>query len=258
MTFWITGASSGIGRATALEAARHGHNVILTSREGDALRQAAAECGPNAFVLPWDLSQTEGLEALALKAWNIFPGGIDVLFCNAGISQRTTIEDTSKEMIRRIMELNYFSPVFLTKAVLSLMLQHGKKGTLAATSSINGRFGFPLRCAYSSSKHALYGFFETLGAEYYKQGIKAVVICPGRVQTNISLHALDKGGKEHGKLDAGQAGGISSEKAGRKTYKALVKGTPEALVGGGELLMVYIKRFFPRLCRIITRNINPY
>lgn len=258
MTFWITGASSGIGRATAVEAARHGHNLILTSRAGDALEETAQLCGEHAKVLPYDLSKTDGLAELADKAWDLFPGGVDVLFCNAGQSQRTLVEDTDEDMIRRIMELNYFSVVLLTKAVLAKMLAAGKKGTLSCTTSINGRFGFPLRCAYSSSKHALYGFFETLAAEYHKKGIRVTIICPGRVNTNISLHALEKGGKEHGKLDAGQAGGISSEKAGRQIYKALMKGKAEKNVGGKELLMLYIKRFFPYICRIIARNVNPY
>jgi short-subunit dehydrogenase len=130
-------------------------------------------------------------------------------------------------------------------------------GKMAVTTSISGRFGFPLRCGYSSSKFALYGFFETLQAEYHDAGIKVTIVCPGRVNTNISRYALDKGGKPHSVIDAGQADGMSSEKAARIITKAIAKGKREVLVGKKELLMVYIKRFFPGLCALLSRKIKP-
>ncbi|MCF0174407.1 MAG: SDR family NAD(P)-dependent oxidoreductase [Bacteroidales bacterium] len=270
MNIWITGASSGIGQATAWEFAREGHCLILTSRESANLDFTAMECtrlgAKGVKVLPFDLSCADGLETLAEEAWKAFEGGIDILFCNAGQSQRTKVLDTDEAVLRRIMELNYFTPALLSKAVLAKMLARtesrrtisGKpvKGQIAVTTSINGRFGFPLRCGYSSAKHACYGFFETLAAEYYKEGIRVTIVCPGRVQTNISLHALEKGGKEHGAMDPGQAKGLSCEKAGKKIFKALMKGKSEVLVGKGELIMVYIKRFFPYICSVISRNIK--
>jgi short-subunit dehydrogenase len=136
------------------------------------------------------------------------------------------------------------------------MIENGG-GTFVTTTSISGRFGFPMRSAYCSSKHALYGFFETIQAEYYAQNIRCVMVCPGRVQTNISFYALEKNGKQHGKMDAGQANGITVEKAARKIVEAICKQKPEVLVGGKKLLMVYIKRFFPALCRKIVRKIKP-
>jgi short-subunit dehydrogenase len=130
-------------------------------------------------------------------------------------------------------------------------------GKIAVTTSIAGKFGFPLRCGYSSSKFALYGFFETLQAEYYNAGIKVTIVCPGRVNTNISRYALDKGGKPHGVMDPGQAGGMSAEKAAQIITRAISKGKREVLVGRKELLMVYIKRFFPALCACLARKIKP-
>ncbi len=129
-------------------------------------------------------------------------------------------------------------------------------GTIAVTSSIDGRFGFPLRSAYASSKFALYGFFETLQAEYHDDGIRVVMVCPGRVQTQISFNALEGDGKKHGRMDEGQQNGITAEKAARKIVKAIKKQKPEVLVGGPELLMVHIKRFLPALSRILVRRIN--
>ncbi len=122
-----------------------------------------------------------------------------------------------------------------------------KSGHILATSSISGRFGFPLRSAYSASKQALHGFFETLFLENKKNRIRTSVIIPGRVRTNISLHALDKDGKEYGKMDDGQANGISPELAARTIINGIVRNKREILVGKTELLMLYIRRIWPWL-----------
>ena len=120
-----------------------------------------------------------------------------------------------------------------------------------------GRFGFPLRCASSSAKHALYGFFETVAAENYKDGIRVTILTPGRVQTNISVNSLEKDGRKHGKMDAGQAGGITPEKASQIIFNAIANEKREQLVGSSELIMAHIKRFFPGLCAKLARKIKP-
>jgi len=256
---WITGSSSGIGEATAYSFASEGAILILTALEADLLEKVAAHCmelgSPKAVALPFDLSLKDQVEELALTAWNTF-GHIDVFYNNAGISQRATTCDTAMNVINKVMDINYFAPVIMTKAILPLMIERGG-GQLLVTTSINGRFGFPLRCAYSSSKHALYGFFETIQAEYYKDNIRVTIVCPGRVQTRISFYALEKDGKQHGKMDAGQAAGCTPEQAGRKIVRAAYRKRREVLVGRGELVMVYIKRFFPGLCARIARSIKP-
>ena len=258
-SIWITGASSGIGEACALRYAEQGARLVLTSSSAERLETVAAKCrelgASEVAVLPYDMSVTEGIEALVEKAWTVFKG-IDIVMLNAGISQRTNVEDTSMEMVRKIMEINYFAPVAIAKELLPRMVSAGG-GKIAVTTSIAGRFGFPLRCGYSSSKFALYGFFETLQAEYYNAGIKVTIVCPGRVNTNISRYALDKGGKPHGVMDPGQAGGMSAEKAAQIITRAISKGKREVLVGRKELLMVYIKRFFPGLCATLARKIKP-
>lgn len=259
LSVWITGASSGIGEACACRYASEGARLILTSSSAERLEKVAARCrdlgAPAVTVLPYDLSVTDGIDALVENAWNAYCG-IDIVMLNAGISQRTNVEDTSMDMVRKIMEINYFAPVAIAKALLPKMISAGG-GKIAVTTSIAGRFGFPLRCGYSSSKFALYGFFETLQAEYHDAGIKVTMVCPGRVNTNISRYALDKGGKPHGILDPGQADGMSSEKAARIITRAVAKGKREVLVGRKELLMVYIKRFFPGLCAVLSRKIKP-
>ena len=257
---WITGASSGIGLACALRYASQGAQLVLTALPVDTqLEDAAARCreagAAGVAALPYDFSDPSGLAALCEAAWGAF-GGLDVVYCNAGISQRTLIEDTSDEMIRKIMEIDYFAPETIARNVLPRMLEQGG-GHIAVTSSISGKFGFPLRCAYCSAKFAVYGFFETLQAEYYHRGIRVTIVCPGRVQTAISMSALDKGGKPHGQMDPGQAGGITPERAARQIVRAISHGKREVFVGGKELLMVPIKRFFPGLCARLTRRIKP-
>lgn len=257
-TIWITGASSGIGEACAYLFAKEKANLILTGTRADKLIEVQQVClknGGRCEVLPYDLSDLGGISVLVEKALECF-GRIDVMFNNAGISQRAKAGETILEVDRKIMEVNYFAPVKITKLLLPEMIRNGG-GIFATTTSIAGRFGFPLRSAYAASKHALYGFFESVQAEYYTDHIRSVLICPGRVKTNISQYALEKDGRPHGKMDAGQAGGISSEKAARKILKAIRKQKPEVLVGGKELLMVYFKRFIPALNRFLARKIKP-
>lgn len=259
LSVWITGASSGIGAACAYRYAAEGARLVLTSSSAERLDAVAVKCrglgAEEVTVLPYDFTCPDEIDTLVEKAWNA-ADGIDIVMLNAGVSQRTNVEDTSMEMIRKIMEINYFAPVAIAKALLPKMVGRGG-GRIAVTTSIAGRFGFPLRCGYSSSKFALYGFFETLQAEYHKDGIKVTIVCPGRVSTNISRYALDKGGKPHGVMDPGQAGGMSAEAAARIIVKAVAKGKREVLVGRKELLMVYIKRFFPGLCAGLARKIKP-
>lgn len=255
---WITGASSGIGEAVAYRMAEANATLILTALEADLLEAVAKKCkalgAPDVFALPFDLSRTEELPALAEKAMSRF-GRIDILYNNAGISQRATTLDTDMKVIRKVMEVNYFAPVILTKAVLPQMIAQGG-GQLVATTSIAGLFGFPLRCAYASSKHALYGFFETVQAENYDKHIRVTLVCPGRVRTRISFYALEKDGSLHGKLDAGQAKGITPEKAACQIVRAIARKRREVRVGSTELLMARIKQFFPGLCAFLSRKIQ--
>ena len=259
LSVWITGASSGIGEACAYRYAEEGARLVLTSSSVNRLEPVAARCrelgATEVSILPYDLTCPDGIEALTDKAWDAMKG-IDIVMLNAGISQRTNVEDTSMDMVRKIMEINYFAPVAIAKCLLPKMVGRGY-GKIAVTTSIAGRFGFPLRCGYSSSKFALYGFFETLQAEYYEKGIRVTLVCPGRVQTNISRYALDKGGKPHGVMDPGQAGGMTAEAAARVITRAIAKEKKEVMVGRKELLMVYIKRFFPGLCATLARKIKP-
>ena len=256
-TIWITGASSGIGEACAYLYARQGVNLVLTATRVERLAEVRDECvrlGAQCITLPYDLSDLTKIDELTDNAIAAF-GKIDIAFLNAGISQRSKILETDSKVDEKIMNVNFFAPIKITKRLLPEMIKQGG-GTIAVTTSISGKFGFPLRSAYASSKFALYGFFETLHAEYYDRNIRVVMVCPGRVKTNISYNALEADGSKHGQMDDGQNSGITSEKAAKKIVKAIEKQKPEVFVGGKELLMVHIKRFFPGLARKMVRKIK--
>jgi short-subunit dehydrogenase len=255
---WITGASSGIGEALAYEFSKIRTQLILSGRNEKKLEEVKSSCvqnGASVIIVPFDLADAESIN-YSVKTVIDKVGHVDLLINNGGISQREMAYKTDLDVDRKIMEINYFGNIALTKALLPYMLEK-ETGHIAVTTSIVGKFGFPLRSAYSASKHALYGFYESLQTEIADQNIKVTIICPGRIQTNISFHALNGEGAEHGQLDDGQKNGISSEKAAKKIIKALNKGRREVLVGGNELLMVHFKRFVPFLFRQITRKIKP-
>jgi len=244
---WITGASSGIGEALVYEFARRGAILIISSNDLPGLERVKAACPGDSKIscVPFDLSDTSGIVSIVdqqLKG----SGKIDYLINIGGISQRARIDETPLWLDRKIFEINYFGTIALTKAVLPYMIRQ-KSGHIAATSSISGRFGFPLRSAYSASKQALHGFFETLYLENKPNNIRTSVIIPGRVRTSISIHALDHEGKEHGRMDDGLNKGISPEKAARTIIRGIIRNKREILVGSSELIMLYIRRIWPWL-----------
>ena len=245
---WITGASSGIGEALVHEFVLRGATVIASSNDPDGLEKVKAECGNKSNMvhcIPFDLGDTTGIDKVVEKQVNSH-GRIDYLLNIGGISQRARIDETPLWLDRKIFEINYFGTISLTKAVLPFMIKQ-QLGHILATSSITGRFGFPLRSAYSASKQALHGFFETLYLENKKSNIRTSVIIPGRVRTSISVHALDSEGKEHGKLDAGQANGVLPQRAAEIIIRGIIRNKREILVGRNELMMLHIRRYCPWL-----------
>lgn len=245
---WITGASSGIGEALVYEFVKRGAKVIISSNDESGLERVRKACGEkasNVICVPFDLADTSDIENLVEQQINKV-GNIDYLLNIGGISQRARADETPLWLDRKIFEINYFGTIALTKAILPYMIRQ-KSGHIAATSSIAGRFGFPLRSAYSASKQALHGFFETVFLENKKNNIRTSVIIPGRVRTNISYHALNHEGKEHGKMDEGLNKGISPQKAAETIIRGILKNKREILVGGKELIMLYIRRLCPWL-----------
>ncbi len=258
-TVWITGASSGIGEALASEYINRGAKIIISSPEVDKLYALSDNFNSlrpgSSKVVPLDLTKSDKIPGIVEKVIEQ-AGRIDILINSAGISQRSYVIETPVEIDRKVFEINYFGAVILTKSILPHMISTGG-GTIAVISSIVGKFGFPLRSAYSASKHALHGFFETLRAELKKDNINITIICPGRVQTNISVNAITKDGKPYGIMDKGQSKGISAEKCARKIVRAINKNRKEVYIGGSELIMPYLKKYFPGLFYLLLSKIKP-
>jgi dehydrogenase/reductase SDR family member 7B len=245
---WITGASSGIGLELAYQLADQGCAIIISSNQPEELAKIQAKVianGGRCKSLPFDLEDSKIIPVIAKEAIVAF-GRIDLLFNNGGISQRSLIHETPIENDRRIMEINYFSNITLTKCILPQMISNGG-GHIAVTSSLSGLFGFPLRSAYCASKHALHGFYETLRIEHIQDNIKVTIACPDRVRTNISLNALNSQGAAHGKMDERQDKGITAAQCAREIISAVKKEKVLVLIGGVERISVYIKRYFPSL-----------
>jgi len=254
---WITGASSGIGEALAYAFAKEGAFLVLSARNTEKLEQVKATClmtTSKCWVQPADLSVTHQLkEAVSIVLAQT--GRIDLLINNAGRSQRSLARETPLEIDRSIMELNFFSVVALTKLVLPQMLKN-RSGHLVVISSITGKLGFPMRTAYTASKHAVQGYFESLRAELINDNIQVTIVSPGRIKTNISRNALTENGRPYNKMDDGQANGMAPGVCAAKIVKAIKKDRKELLVGQKEITMVYIRRFIPALYHKLVTKIN--
>lgn len=255
---WITGASSGIGEALVHEFANKGSKLIISSRRTEELQRIKNNLKlPDAdvLILPLDLADTSNVDELTQKVITQF-GRIDILINNGGISQRSLVVDTPLKNDRDIMEVNFFGTIALTKSVLPQMLKQ-KSGHFVVISSIAGKFGFFYRSAYSASKHALHGFFESLRMEIYKENVNVLIVCPGKIKTNISINALTSNGKAHNKMDDSHNSGLSAEACAQEILKGIQSNKEEILIGKSELRAVWIKRFFPRLFSKLIRKQKP-
>jgi len=254
---WIIGASSGIGEEIALQFNASGGIVVLSARHEEKLKlvQAKLKFPNNCLVLPLDLEDQSNYPEKAKLVFDQF-GKIDYLFNNGGLSQRGEAADTPLEVDRRLMEINYFGNIALTKAVLPYM-QSRKSGHIVVISSIAGKFGFYLRSAYSASKHALQGFYESVLLEEAKNNIFVTIAYPGKINTEISKSALNSAGEAHGVMDHNQETGMPVDVCVRKLLKAVRRRKKSMLIGNKEIWAVYIKRFSPALFWRIIKNQSP-
>jgi dehydrogenase/reductase SDR family member 7B len=244
----VTGSASGIGRALAMELASEGAKLILADINKGELDKLKAECLKlTSFceTISFDLSVTNEVQAAAKTILEKY-GAIYLLINNGGISMRSLAEETPLELDRKIMEIDFFSYIVLTKAFLPAMIEKGE-GCIAATSSLSGKFGFYLRSTYSAAKHAIQGYFETLRLELKQHGLSVTIAYPGSINTNISIHAIEKDGKQHGIMDPAQARGMSAQTCAKHYLRAIKKRKPEVMICGKEIIMFHLKRFFPGL-----------
>jgi len=253
---WITGASSGIGEASALAFHQAGAKLILSARREDELKRVQSACGgePATLILPMDVTNAAELPEKTRLALSLF-GGIDILVLNAGITQRSRTRETDESVYRRLMEVNFFAPEAMARALLPSMLAQ-KRGHIVVISSVAGKFGVPMRSGYSATKFALHGFFEALRAEEERNGVHVTMVCPGYIQTDISFSALRGDGRKHAKMDSELAHGMPADECARQILQGIGRKKKEIVVAGvREKSLVYVKRFFPTLlARMIGRR----
>lgn len=251
---WITGASSGIGEAAAKKFSQEGYQVIISARNEFELNRVKSEC-TNALevqVLPLDLTEIQTFEKKVEQAIGFF-GKVDFMLHNGGISQRSLIRETSLDVDRKLMEVNFFGTIALTKALLPHFISR-KFGQFGVITSLVGKFGSPFRSSYAASKHALHGFFDTLRAEHFQDNIAVTMICPGFIRTNVSVNAITGDGSALGEMDEAQAKGMSPEDCAAHIFSAITREKEEVYIGGKEILAVYLKRYFPLIFSKIIRK----
>jgi short-subunit dehydrogenase len=231
-TIWITGASSGVGEGMATVFHREGANVILSGRRADELERVAADCSEgdgSVTVVPFDITDAAGREAAAERVLNEF-ARIDVLVNNAGIGQSSLARDTTLEVDRRIMEVDFFGPIALTKLVMPRMIEQ-QSGHMIVTSSVAGKHAVPMHTSYCAAKHALHGWYDTLRVEHFKDNIAVTLLVIAGIRSNVFKHALTGDGSEANENKWGEDGvGMSAEACAERVVEAIIKREEEVVI----------------------------
>ena len=245
-TVVITGASSGIGKALAMEFAGMGAKIVMAARNEERLNEAMSEVrglGAEVIGLPTDVANEENCKNLIEKAVSTF-GRIDIMINNAGISMRAIFEDTELDVIRQLMDVNFWGTVYCTKYALPHLLK--SKGSLVGISSIAGYKGLPGRTGYSSSKFAMHGFLETLRIENMKKGLHVLIACPGFTASNIRNTALNEKGEVQGESPRDEGKMMSAEEVARHIARAITKRKDRLTLTFQGKLTVFLNKFFPK------------
>ncbi len=252
---WITGASSGIGEQLCYDLSKLGARLILSARRTDELERVRSACqSPETHtVLPLDMLNEADVISAADKVANEL-GTVDYLFNNAGITQRSLINETDADIYRKVMELNYFSQVTITRKVLPGMLARGS-GHIVTTSSIAGLIGIPYRSAYCSSKHAIIGFMDSLRSEVHDKGLRVTTLCPGFVRTNIIDTARREGTAQEKVEDTVIKNGMAVDEAVAEVLEAVANEKEQVVIAKGkEGMGPIIKRLFPSVIYKMVRK----
>lgn len=243
-TWWITGASSGIGAALAKALSAQGAALILSGRNEAALAEVAAACATDTLIMPFETTDYTALPALTEQAWG-WRGRVDALVNNAGISQRSLAVDTDFSVYEKIIAVDLLAPIALTQANLPRMVSAGG-GRIVGISSVAGIIGPPLRAAYSAAKAGLIGYLDSVRAETAHLGINVHVIAPGSIRTNVSRNALNADGDVRGESDPVIDAGIDPDVAAATMLDAIATGTRELILAeGAELLGAKLRRADP-------------
>jgi hypothetical protein len=245
----VTGASSGIGRATALELARRGANLVLAARRADRLEEVAAQCralGVAAVTVPTDVTSAADCRRLIDTA-----GDVDVLVNNAGFAVFSPVAEANPDVVREMIETNYLGAFHCTQAVLPRMLAR-RSGTIVNVSSITGLMGFARMSAYCASKFALTGFTEALRDEVIGSGVRVALVCPGTTDTEFFVRA------EKGRMPGASRlmPAATPERVARAVCDAAEDGRYRRILPALAAIYMRLKEFSPRLAHVLFRRVS--
>ncbi len=246
----ITGASSGIGKALAFEYARQGAQLVLASRSATVdpeLQKISTEI----LYVPTDVTRESDCATLIHKAVEKY-GRIDVMINNAGISMRALFADVDLDVIRRLMDTNFWGTVYCTKFALPYLLQ--SHGSLVGVSSVAGYKGLPGRTGYSASKFAMQGFLEVVRIENMKKGLHVLIACPGFTASNIRNVALAKDGTAQGETPLDESSLMTAEEVARHIIHAINKRKDRLVLTAMGKTTVILNKFFPKFMDKMVYN----
>jgi short-subunit dehydrogenase len=243
----ITGASSGIGKACAIECAKRGANVVLAARQYVVLCEVTEEIyrkyNVKTLAVQTDVSKEEDCKELIKQTVSAM-GKVDILINNAGISMRALFKDLDIEVLKRIMDINFWGTVYCTKYAFQEILN--QSGSIVGVSSIAGYKGLPGRTGYSASKFAMNGFLEALRVENLKNNIHVMLACPGFTASNIRNVALNSEAKPQGESSMEEEKMMSADEVAVRIVDGIIKRKRELIMTGQGKLTVFLQKIFPK------------
>ena len=251
----ITGGSSGIGRALAEVFGSRGSKVLITGRNKDQLDKTVADLRGNGIIIQSfvsDVSVENDNRHMAEEARKKF-GTIDVLINNAGISMRALFEDVDLDVIKKVMDINFYGVLYATKYCLPEIIKN--KGSIVGISSIAGYRGLPGRAGYSASKFALNGFLEVLRTEFLKRDVHVLTACPGFTASNIRKSSLTKDGTKQGESPRKEEEMMSAEECAGHIYRAIVKRKRSIILTKQGKLAVFLNKWLPSVADKMVYNV---
>lgn len=251
----ITGGSSGIGKALAEVFGRSGSKIMITGRKQESLDEAIAELrdkGIEVIGFQSDVSREEDNKKMAEEALKRY-GRIDVLINNAGISMRALFEDVDLDVVKKVMDINFYGVLYATKYCLPSILEN--KGSVIGISSIAGFRGLPARTGYSASKFALQGFLEVLRTEMLKKGVHVLTACPGFTASNIRKSSLTADGSQQGESPRQEEKMMTAEECARHIYKATKKRKKYLILTAQGKMTVFLNKWFPGMMDKMVYNV---
>lgn len=242
----ITGASSGIGKALAYSCARKGANITLAARNISSINEIAKDLESlfkiKAIAIETDVTKESDCENLVNKSLHAF-GQIDVLICNAGISMRALFSEVKLEVLKSVMDVNFWGTVYCTRYAIDHLIK--SKGSLVGISSIAGIQGLPGRTGYSASKFAMQGFLESVRIENLKNGLDVLIACPGFTASNIRNVALSKDGSSQGESPLNESKIANTDTVANEIVKGIIQQKRVLVLSFQGKITVWLRKFFP-------------